>query len=98
MAIFQYRNNKGFESQSVERNYRTVSVGNRVAYHQEPGRSNFNKYGTYPVFRIRFCFNADPDPAFTTMRVQIRIQGAKPTRINADPDPGQTFAVTKSSF
>jgi hypothetical protein len=32
------------------------------------------------VFRIRIGFNAVPDPAFTSMRIQIRIriQGAKP--------------------
>ncbi len=39
-------------------------------------------------------FNADPDPAFTSMR--IRIQEAKPMRIQADPDPSSDFAVTKS--
>jgi hypothetical protein len=43
------------------------------------------------MFRIRISFTADPDPAFASMRIQIRIQGAKPMRIHADPnpDPGQ---------
>jgi hypothetical protein len=45
------------------------------------------------VFRIRIGFNADsdPDPAFASMR--IRIQGAQPIQIHAEPDPGQTLVI-----
>jgi hypothetical protein len=48
------------------------------------------------------CINfiADPDPAFYLNAVpfQIRIQGAKPMRIHADPDPGQTLPSQKVYF
>jgi hypothetical protein len=33
---------------------------------------------------------------FTSMR--IRIKGAKPMRIHADPEPGQNFALKKVKF
>jgi hypothetical protein len=50
------------------------------------------------VLWIRIGFNADPDPnpdpAFISMRIRI----AKPMVIRADPDPGQTFKITKSEF
>ncbi len=32
------------------------------------------------------------------MQTQIRIQGAKPMRIHADPDPGQTLSDKKLDF
>ncbi len=32
------------------------------------------------------------------IRIRIRIQEAKPTRVYADPDPGQTFKSQKSDF
>jgi hypothetical protein len=41
------------------------------------------------VLWIRFGFNADPDPAFVSMRIQIRNQRA--VHADSDPDPGQTL-------
>ncbi len=41
------------------------------------------------VLRILIGFSADLDPLFTSVR--IRIQGAKPMRILAYPDPVQTL-------
>ncbi len=37
-----------------------------------------------------FYLNADPDPAFMSMRFRIRIPIAKPMRIQANPDPGHS--------
>ncbi len=52
------------------------------------------------VLWIRTGFIADPDPDYISMR--IRIQGAKPMGIHAnpdpDPDPGHTFKSQKSEF
>jgi|LakMenE18May11ns_1017448.scaffolds.fasta_scaffold7838557_1 hypothetical protein len=45
------------------------------------------------MLRIRNGFNADPDPdpAFISML----IQRAKPMRIHAGPDPGQSLSLQK---
>jgi hypothetical protein len=53
-----------------------------------------------PMLWIRIGFNADPDPAFISMRIRmrIRIQGAKPMRIQADPDLDQTSESQKADF
>ena len=40
-------------------------------------------------------FNADLDPAFLLLQIWIRIQGAKPMRIHADPDTGHTLKSQK---
>ncbi len=54
-----------------------------------------------PVFRIRIGFRIRIQ-IFTSRRIRIRVQGAKPMRIHADPDPnpGQTLLSQKveSSF
>jgi hypothetical protein len=51
------------------------------------------------VLWIRIGFNADP---VTSMQIRIRIQGAKPMRIHADPDldldPGRTLLSQKVEF
>jgi hypothetical protein len=48
------------------------------------------------VLWIRIGFNSDPDPDFFLNADPD--QGAKPTRIHADPDPGQTFKSQKVEF
>jgi hypothetical protein len=51
------------------------------------------------VLWIRIGFNADLAPAFMpSMRIRIRIQGTKPMRIHADPDPGQTLPSQKVEY
>jgi hypothetical protein len=35
---------------------------------------------------------------FISMWIRIRMQGAKPMRIDADPDPGQTLKSKKVEF
>jgi hypothetical protein len=49
------------------------------------------------VFWIRNDFNkdADSDPVFFYLNADTEIQGAKPMRIHADPDPGQTLPSQK---
>ncbi len=53
-----------------------------------------------PVLRIRIGFNADPDLDPTFFSVRIRIQGAKPMGIHADPDSdsGQTLLSQNVGF
>ncbi len=55
------------------------------------------KKGLKTVLWIRIGFNedSDPDPAFY---IRIRIQGAEPMRINADPDPSHTLKSQKVEF
>jgi hypothetical protein len=48
---------------------------------------------TTPVLCIRICSNAEPDPAFYSMRIPI--PEAKPMRIHAEPDPGQALPPQK---
>jgi hypothetical protein len=50
------------------------------------------------MFRIRIVFNADPDPAFTSMQIRNRIHEGKPMLIHVDPDPGQTLPSQKVGF
>jgi hypothetical protein len=53
-----------------------------------------------PALWIRIAVNADPDPTFISMRIQIliRIQGATLMRVHADPNPGQTLTSQKLNF
>jgi hypothetical protein len=55
------------------------------------------KKGLKTVLWIRIGFNedSDPDPAFY---IRIRIQGAKPMRINADTDSSHTLKSQKVEF
>jgi hypothetical protein len=46
---------------------------------------------------IRTGCNADLAPAFMPS-MRIRIQGTKPMRIHADPDPGQTLPSQKVEY
>jgi hypothetical protein len=50
------------------------------------------------VFRIRFGFNADPEPAFYHSEDADPDPGSKPMQIYADPYPGQTFRSQKLGF
>ncbi len=63
---------------------------------------NHKAVGCLSVLWIRIGFNADPDtdPLFISMRIQIRIQGAKPMLIHVDPGPGpgQTLKSQKVEF
>ncbi len=50
------------------------------------------------MFRIRIGSNADPDPALYLngeADPNPGIQGGKPMRIHADPDPGQEYLHEK---
>ncbi len=52
------------------------------------------------VLRIRIGFNADPELAFYFSKDADADPdpGAKPMRIHADPDPGQTLRSQKLDF
>jgi hypothetical protein len=50
------------------------------------------------VLRIRIGFNANPDLASYFSVDADADPGAKPMRIHADPDPGQTLRSQKLDF
>ncbi len=63
---------------------------------------NHDPHDVTDSFKKCFGSNADPDPypAFTSMWIQIRIQGAIPMQMHEDPypGPGQTLPSQKVGF
>jgi hypothetical protein len=63
---------------------------------QESTKGKKPKRRPQPVMWICIGLNAVPDPALIAIRICIWIQEAKPIRIYADPDPGQTYMSQKA--